>query len=111
MISQYPHTIKFFIPAESTRDANGDWVIPATPPTELVKKGRAELKHSSSVSTAYIHGEDGVQLQYQCIIYLPLPVPILLPGTQVQVWDGNRLIAESNIKQFSKGQLNARVWI
>lgn len=107
MISQYPHTIKFFIPVDSIQDENGNWIPSETPPTELVKKGRAELKSSN----AYVKGEDGIQFQYSCLVYLPLPIGTLIPGIKVQVWDGSDLIAESHLKQFHKGQLNAKVWI
>lgn len=107
MIRQYPHTIKLFIPAASTRDENGNWIPSEEPPTIFEKYGRAELKSAN----AYVKGEDGIQFQYSCIIYLPLPIITLSPGINIQVWDGNDLIAESHLKQFSKGQFNAKAWI
>lgn len=33
------------------------------------------------------------------------------PGTLFEVWEGERLIVKESVKQFSKGQLNMRVWL
>lgn len=33
------------------------------------------------------------------------------PGSLFEVWDSERLIVKTEVKQFSKGQLNMRVWL
>lgn len=33
------------------------------------------------------------------------------PGSLFEVWEGERLVVRTTVKQFSKGQLNMRVWV
>lgn len=109
-VRQYPHTVKIYSIPDSVRDENGDW-IPGGAPTMVLKKGRAEVRSGNNNANAYITGSDGVQITFFCIVYLPLPIDRFPPGTLVEVLDGDQQIVRSTIKQFSKGQLNARIWV
>lgn len=109
-VRQYPHTVKFYSLPDTSRDANGDWITGAVP-TLVIKRGRAEVRSGNNNANAYITGADGVQVTFFCIVYLPLPVDRFAPGTMVEVLDGDHMLVRTHIKQFSKGQLNARIWL
>lgn len=108
MVNQYPHKVLFTVQPTATKDADGNWISSGDP--EINEwAGRFEI--SSGSRSAYITGADGVQIAVKGVIYLPLPVDRIKEGTKVQVMDGDSVLIDSVVKQFSKGQFNARVWV
>lgn len=106
MVYQYPNIGKAFLPGSSTKGADGNWdEVSAT--VQLETKCRAE----PAKGTSYVAGVGGILIVYSCIVYMPVPVAEIKPGTLFEVWDGERLIVKADVKQFSKGQLNARIWL
>ncbi len=106
MVIQYPHTGKAFLPGDSGRDGAGDW-IQAGQSMFLETSCRAEPVKENQ----YVVGVNGQQIVFSCIVYMPIPDVELKPGMLFEVWEDDRLITKTDIKQFSKGQLNARIWL
>lgn len=106
MILQYINTGKAIIPGESVKGDGGNWTETGSE-VFLETKCRVEPAKNNQ----YITGADGKQITFSSIVYMPIPEVILKPGMLFEVWEGERLIVKEPIKQFSKGQLNARVWL
>lgn len=94
-VKQYPHTLVI-------KTAN--W---ATEENEVVtymcrREGGQEAKKG------FNHTDQTVNY----VLYMPLPVDTIQIGTPVEVYaEDNELLAADAVKQFSRGQLNARAWI
>lgn len=54
---------------------------------------------------------DGERINYDGIVYLPLPQSTVAPGAGVVVKDGAEVLLQGTVKRFSAGQLNARIWL
>jgi hypothetical protein len=106
MVKQYPHTGRIILPASSTKDATGNWTEGAES-LDFETNCRAEPNSGSQ----YVVGQDGKQITYRCVVYMPILAAEIKPGTLFEVWDGERMIVRETVKQFSKGQLNSRVWL
>ena len=106
MIIQYPNIGKAVLPGDSVKDADGNW-IEGLGVVQLETVCRAE----PAKGTSYVAGIGGDLIVYSCIVYMPIPGEEIKPGTLFEVWDGERKIVRTDVKQFSKGQLNARVWL
>lgn len=106
MVIQYKHTGKVILAASSSKDGQGDW-IEGSPTVFLETKCRAE----PAKGNVYITGADGKQIFFSSIVYMPVPVEVIKPGMLFEVWDSERLIVKGDVKQYSQGQLNARVWL
>lgn len=106
MVIQYPHTGKVYLPGDSQRDATGNWIA-SDVSLQLQTKCRAEPARGSQ----YVVGLNGQQITFWCIVYMPIPDDEVKPGMLFEVWDGENLIIKTDVKQFSRGQLNARVWL
>jgi hypothetical protein len=107
MVIQYPHTAQCKIAPPAVQDENGNWITPE-PIIAWEHKGRLEPRSSS----AFLQGVDGKQITFTSIFYMPLPVPDIKPESMIEVFDkfGNLMVRET-AKQFSRGQLNARIWL
>lgn len=106
MVKQYPHTITFTTESGGSEDPNtGDW-ISGTTATET-KVCRAEINSSNG----FVVGPNGTQIRYDWTVYMPLPQSTITPGTRVEVKNGSEVLYSSTVKQFSTGQLNARLWL
>lgn len=91
--------------AESTQDGEGNFV-PGTPST-FEFKGRFETNSRSNFLTA----ADGKQIVYSGIVYALFSTANIALGTSVEVANENGPIAKGKVLQFSRGQLNVRIWI
>lgn len=106
MVIQYPNIGKAYLPAASSQDGNGDWV-----------RGAETLQFETSCrvepasSNQFITQADGRQITFTSIVYMPAPAADIKPGAFFEVWRGSVLIVREPVKQFSRGQLNARVWL
>ncbi len=105
MLTQYIHTISLTNHADSTSDGNGNYTPGGT--TTVEKVCRAE----PSGGSGYIKTADGQAINYNWIVYMPLPQDKIKEGTLVTVMDGEEVIASDNVLRFSRGQLNARLWL
>jgi hypothetical protein len=105
MITQYPHTINLTTNADSTQDSDGNWTPGST--TTVSKSCRAE----PSGGNGYVRAADGERINFNWIVYLPLPQDKVKEGTLVTIFDGAEQIARDKVLRFSRGQLNARIWL
>ena len=105
-VSQYPHRVSLSAKASSVLDDNGNWVSADAAQVDLV--GRAEVASANAI----IAGSDGQQIKAKWIVYLPLPIDFVRVGCDIEVWqeDTNKILTDT-VKRFSKGQLNARIWV
>jgi hypothetical protein len=106
MVRQYPHTISIQLDsADSTLDTSGNW-MPAAAAAPLTYTCRAEPSNGN----ALVKVADGTQVVYQWMVYMPLPVESIYPGSNVVLtMDGQQV--KGSVKRLSKGQLNARIWL
>ena len=106
MVIQYNHTGIINLPGSSVQGADGNW-------PEGVSEVQFETvcRAEPSKGNSYIIGQGGKRIEFSCIVYMPIPEQEIKPGTLFEVWDGERQIVNTDVKQFSKGQLNARVWL
>lgn len=107
MVTKYPHKMTLTITTGSTQDSNGDWIAGTTMVIE--KECRAE----PSGGNGYISGPDGSKINYSWIVYMPLPVDKILEGVTIEVIDKktSESILKDKVIRFSRGQLNARLWL
>lgn len=105
MVTQYPHDLTATVMAPATRDDAGNYVPGAT--TILTGKCRVEPNGSGR----YIVAADGTQVFFSWMVYMPKNATDIPVGAQVVVTDNGNAKASGTVKQYSKGQLNARVWL
>jgi hypothetical protein len=105
-VIQYPHTGKAYKGTESVKGSDGNWTQGSLN-SELETICRVEPAKANQ----YINGADGKRITFTSIVYMPIPELVIIPGMLFEVWEGERLIVKEPVKQFSKGQLNARVWL
>lgn len=105
MIKQYPHRLVITTTTGSVQDGNGNWEPGSTSTTEKACRAEPNSKNAQ-VKTA-----DGTAVIFDFTVYLPLPVDSIAVGTTVSVYSGNDLLGKNTVKRFTKGQLNARVWL
>jgi hypothetical protein len=73
---------------------------------ELIYKGRKEPRGGSRSD----FNNPNNTAKY--IVFMPLPVADLEKETPVEVYDKNgRLLVADTIKDFERGQFNARIWL
>jgi len=108
MVKQYPHTIKLYpVKGDSMQDNNGNWITPEDGGEPESYPCRMEPRSTAG----FVTGVDGTQLTYSSIVYMPLSVPDIQVMTRVSIFKGELLVGVGTVKQFSRGQLNARVWL
>lgn len=105
MVKHYPHTLVVTHAATSTQDASGNWVTGVETTTEL--NCRAEPNKGN----AFITAEDGNRINYEWIVFIPLPVTAIKLGSMVTVKNAATVLSQNKVLRFSEGQLNARVWL
>lgn len=105
MVKQYPHTLSIETVTSGGRDAEGDFITSA--PVLTQSECRAEVNDQGRTVIA----DDGLRLDYSWILYLPLSVAHIPVGVMVEVYSGAELLLTATVKRFSRGQLNARVWL
>lgn len=105
MIRQYPHNLVITTVGASTQDSNGNWQPGST--TTVEKSCRAEANNRS----AQVKSADGTAIIFDYTVYMPLPIDSIAVGSKVSVYSGDELLSTNTVKRFSKGQLNARLWL
>lgn len=107
---RYPHKLKFNVigsESEPYQDGNGDWLIPTNTETEVELSCRAEPNGQGKV----IAGEDGNSLVYSWSVYMAKDAVKVEYGQAIEVYNGAELLAKGNCLMFSRGQMNARLWV
>ena len=105
MVKQYPHRLVMTTATGSVQDGNGNWVSGSLVTTE--KACRAEPNSRN----ATVKAEDGTAVQFDFTVYMPLPVDTIVVGSNVEVYNGDELLSTNTVKRFTRGQLNARLWL
>lgn len=105
MVSQYPHGLVITTATGSVQDGNGNWLPGST--STRVKACRAEPNGKN----AMIKTVDGTSIVFDFTVYLPLPIDTVAVGSKVEVYNGEELLSQNTVKRFSRGQLNARLWL
>ncbi len=106
MVKQYPHRAVFSIVDNSTQDGNGNW----TP--GLISTEEHSCRAEPSSGNGFITGQGGSKINYDWILYMPLPIPPIQIGSKVEVFDeNNELKVSDSVKRVNKAQLNARAWL
>jgi len=105
MVRQYPHRLVITTKSGSTQDGNGNW----QPGTETTTEKICRAEPNSRNAT--VKAEDGTAIQFDFNVYMPLPVDTIAVGTKIEVYSGDELLSTNTVKRFSKGQLNARLWL
>jgi len=109
MVVQYPHILKFDIVTGGSEeiDENGDTVIVPGATTAIEVKCRFEPNADGEL----IVSADGAKLDFGWIVYMPLDQVEVESGTVIRGYNGADLIADGDVKRYSKGQLNAKLWV
>lgn len=106
MVKLYPHTLNGTITGNAVQDAEtGDWIQGAQ--TSFSIKCRAE----SEDAIGFVNEKDGVKIDYSWVVYMTRSVPAIQIGTVVTVSGEGGIFLKDTVKRFSRGQLNARVWL
>ena len=109
MVVQYPHFL-FTQEVSSIQDTNGNWIQSIDNPIMILV-----CRNETNGKGNTINGIDGKAFIYSSIIYLPLSSPDFEVGTEISIYEQNstdsNLILKMPIVQFSKGQLNKRIWV
>ena len=107
MVRQYPYILKVFRESESVFNQQtaewesnvGQW--------ETIGKCRDEINGSGAKITT----EDSESYTYSAVIYAAKNIPMINKGAKVQVWYGDDLRLEGEVKRFGKEQLHTRIWL
>ncbi|MFN3341899.1 MAG: hypothetical protein ACK40M_04335 [Flavobacteriales bacterium] len=105
MVKQYPHIITI-TSKTGTRDDEGNWEQSGT--TTIVS---LKCRFEANAKGAMIVKEDGTQVVFSGIVFLPRVATELKPGSAVEVVNGSTVLSKARILRFSNGQLNARIWL
>jgi hypothetical protein len=105
MVTIYPHTVTIRSVGDSTQDGDGNFEPGSD--SSFGFKGRFETNSKSNILTA----ADGKQIVYSGIVYGKYSTPNIAIGADIEVANDNGPIAKGKVLQFSRGQLNARIWI
>lgn len=105
MVTQYPHTVTIKTVGDSVQDGSGNWVPGSDSSFEF--KGRFETNRNGNFLTAV----DGKQIVFGGIIYAKFSTPNIQLGTGIEVKNESDPVSKGRVLQFSRGQLNVRIWI
>jgi hypothetical protein len=105
MVKQYPHILKLTITTPASQDGSGNWVPGSTSNVEV------SCRFETNAGDAFVKLDQGETVKYDGIVYMPLSDVNIAPGTSVEVLNGAEVLSKGTVKRFSKGQLNARVWL
>lgn len=106
MVTQYPHTATVTISTDPVTLPNGD-IEPGTSTTSTFK---CRLEPASR--SGYVKGPDGTRIDFSWVVYCKNNTAILPVGAGIEVKDDEeRTLCLDTVKQFSKGQLNSRIWL
>lgn len=85
---------------------DGQWV-PGEPVTEVMEVCRAE----PAGPNGFVITPDGTRIDAAWVVYFPHSVARISLGVALEIYQDEELIITDTVKQFYRGQLNARVWL
>lgn len=96
MVVQYPHIIRFTAKNQVTL-------------ATVSYEGKGRLEESGNA----LVGLNTQGHTIKAIFYMPPPASATLIkiGQKVDIYDGETLLMSDTVKNFVKGQLNARIWL
>lgn len=106
MVKQYPHILRLMEGAESTYDE-----VTGIHTSGTLQEG-ADSYPCREEPNSYGRriGIDGQLVDYSSMVFLPLDSPDLIPGVKFRVYQGDSIRFQGEVKRFSRGQLNCKVW-
>ena len=99
---QYPHILTATIVSGSVQDDDGNWIPGTSESVEL--PCRAEPNGSGR----FINLSDGSQYMFAWTVYFPKGTAPIPDGAEVSITSSPE--AKGNVRRFSQGQLNSRLW-
>lgn len=106
VIIQYPYKLKVLIQTEAIFvQETAEW-IQGFEEWQEWGKCRDEISNATIVSK-----EDGAFYQYSAIVYCPKSINKIDKGAKIQIWHGDELRLEGEVRRFSKDQLHTRIWV
>lgn len=108
MVKQYPYTLIIQAAAgNSTQNSDGDWVQPEGEAPDPVQ---VPCRPEPRSSVGYVQSGAGKMIEFSSIVYTPLTVPDIAVDTVITITGVSPEIT-GTVKQFRRGQYNARIWI
>jgi hypothetical protein len=104
MVVQYPHTLHA-VSTSSSLDGNGDWTENTHTTVEQPCRAEANSK-GDTVKTV-----DGESANYDWDVFLPSSASDVVPGTHVELRNGETAFSTGIVKRFVRGQFNCRLWL
>ena len=105
MVTQYPDSATYTIPATPVQDISGNWYVPTG--TAFTTPCRAEY----NTKQATVMTRDGQVVQYDYAIYQPVHTTEITPGTQVTVTTHAGRVITGTVKRHENNQLNSKSWL
>ncbi|MCK9592709.1 MAG: hypothetical protein M0Q91_11960 [Methanoregula sp.] len=106
MVSQYPDTVTVSHGATWKQQTDGDYEANAAAST-FTSECRCEPASSNPV----LRGDDGAEIAYQWIVYMPQTTTVFGFGDPVSMVLANATTYTGTVKRQSNGQLNSRLWV
>lgn len=103
---QYPDTVSILKKPVYEQDANGKFK-PVGEGSTFTSDCRAE----ESGSNPLVIGDDGNQVIYSWVIYMPKTSEVLAFGDDVTLTRGDGSIHKSTLKRQRNGKFNSRLWV
>lgn len=108
MVEQYPYFLHHLITVEAVFDESTATWTDGTEEWIEATKCRDEMNGGGGkITTA-----DGEVYVFGAVVYMPFGVSGIKPGDKIKVIDNDGNIRVSgDVKNFSKGQLNSKLWV
>jgi len=105
VVTQYPDTAVYTIPAAPVQDLSGNWYV--TDGTAFTVACRAEYNSRNGVITM----TDGQAISYDYTVYMAVHTTDIAPGTEVTVTMHNGRVVTGTVKRHENSQLNSKSWL
>ncbi|HZF64199.1 MAG TPA: hypothetical protein VEZ55_06940 [Chitinophagaceae bacterium] len=110
MIVQYPDVMSFSSAENASTDGSGNWQAGSNGSTTSIN-----CRYEPGSGYGFVVATDGKRINYTGIAYLPKTAPEIKEGSVVQIVikrEGQSdIVMKEKALRFSRGQLNARVWL
>lgn len=107
MVKQYPDIIQIVTDSDYEQDVNGNFVPIAGSGSTFTSSCRAQPAGDNPV----IKGDDGNDLVYSWVIYMPKTSAELEFGANVTLTRHDGIVFTGSLKRQYNGQLNSRLWV
>ena len=106
---QYPDVLSYVKSTGGSSHYDDDGNLVIVPPVieNISLKCRAEANSKG----AYLSGIDGNRIEFDWVVYMPLPFESIAVGVAIQIAREGVLRAKGNVKRSISNQLNARIWV